>query len=396
MKEWWPKAVEAYRSGVSVAKVAEAVCRSTYSVKYVLRKMGVALRTEDESNALRRKALNAGTDWWVTASEMYHAGGSTMQIIAAVNRSPLAVRRALIRQRCYQLPENAPSWWDNAITLYGHGYPLSEIAELEHQTKKDVARALLDSGVYRKRSTHSSTDPEQRLREGPEWHAKAIFWYRQGKTLEEVGSMFGVTRERVRQVLGKYGAQTRSRKQVGAGRRAITEARKRKPCATCFKLFLPHNRATAYCSHKCARMRPVPWVVHASSLALNGVSLGKAVDKVGHDMRTRAAAVSRVHQFLRRNGLLTVLGELNRKCRWAGCGKPFAVQRTLGLANRIYCDEHRFVDVKSAGPWAYHLDAGGRPRCGMHSKRPMHLTSDPASVTCSRCKSALEQERALA
>lgn len=76
---------------------------------------------------------------------------------------------------------------------------------------------------------------------------KMVKLYKSGQTLEEVGLVFGVSRERIRQILVKENCQRR--KTTG---RKLKE-RGMKSCAKCRKIMrlLPSQMVRLYCSNAC-------------------------------------------------------------------------------------------------------------------------------------------------
>lgn len=72
--------------------------------------------------------------------------------------------------------------------------------------------------------------------------------YKEGKTLEEVGAEFGLTRERVRQILEKAGIQRRV-----AGERTKPEEVEERTCPECGELFVvPLGSNRLFCTKECS------------------------------------------------------------------------------------------------------------------------------------------------
>ena len=79
-------------------------------------------------------------------------------------------------------------------------------------------------------------------------HDDAVMMYKDGSTLQDIGEKYGVTRERVRQILAKYNVIMRNNKDYNRER-----ALKRMiQCKYCDKQFEYKNKRQKYCSIACA------------------------------------------------------------------------------------------------------------------------------------------------
>lgn len=84
-----------------------------------------------------------------------------------------------------------------------------------------------------------------------------IMGRRLGQSLQEIGDAHGITRERVRQILDRYGDQSLIGRQAphAAVMKAASIRRRTRQCAECGGDFIPVNKKIRFCSRKCAQVR---------------------------------------------------------------------------------------------------------------------------------------------
>ncbi len=96
--------------------------------------------------------------------------------------------------------------WD-VIDLYQAGYTAKQVGDVLRIASSTVLRILKRRGVPRRRR-----GPTRVTAKAPSARAMQIAaLYQGGKTLQATGAVFGITRERVRQILGEIGIPSRRR-----------------------------------------------------------------------------------------------------------------------------------------------------------------------------------------
>jgi predicted nucleic acid-binding Zn ribbon protein len=77
--------------------------------------------------------------------------------------------------------------------------------------------------------------------------------YVSGNTLQEIGDQYGLTRERIRQILDRsYGDRVHFIRQVN--KESDTRVRAKKSAKTCPVCLREHNRSATTCSHRCSEL----------------------------------------------------------------------------------------------------------------------------------------------
>ncbi len=90
---------------------------------------------------------------------------------------------------------------------YENGATLSQLSEQSHLSVPEVRQQIVDAGVpIRSKGSTSSLDPKQRDSQ------IKILYLEENKTLQEIGTSFGLTRERVRQILRNSGVESLGRR----------------------------------------------------------------------------------------------------------------------------------------------------------------------------------------
>jgi transposase len=137
------------------------------------------------------------------AHDLVAQGKSADEIAAALDVSELTVKRWAQRSRI-TLPAPTPKGKDErhqrVVDLAQSGRTLDEIAAATEYSYPAVSNILRKYGVKAVRKWGGSTGPRDLERA-----EKIASMYRQGVVLEKIGEHFGITRERVRQVLRKIG-----------------------------------------------------------------------------------------------------------------------------------------------------------------------------------------------
>ncbi len=111
--------------------------------------------------------------------------------------------------------------------LWGEGASLEEISERSGESLADVALMLERAGVQAAKGKADRVSARRSSSRHSQERAKGMYErYASGETLQEVGDFYGVTRERVRQILSASGFSTKeARKQRGDVKRRAREAR---------------------------------------------------------------------------------------------------------------------------------------------------------------------------
>ncbi len=136
------------------------------------------------------------------------------------------------------------------IEAYQTGDRVVDLSERHGMTVSGVYGILRRYGIPRHQKRGPTTGA-RKLRQFTERDAAIVRLYENGKTLEELGASFGITRERVRQILVRDGCNVRHRGQAKREARKITLV-----CPQCgeSRRILPSkiNRLNdAYCSASC-------------------------------------------------------------------------------------------------------------------------------------------------
>ena len=74
----------------------------------------------------------------------------------------------------------------------------------------------------------------------------AIYLYRKGQLLREIGKKYNVTRERIRQILTEENDPT-----IMVDHKEAKKEMRKKYCLQCGKKFIPQNKNKKYCNLKC-------------------------------------------------------------------------------------------------------------------------------------------------
>lgn len=140
-----------------------------------------------------------------------------------------------------------PITTEQIAALYGIGLTLAQVGERVGMTGAGVARRLRRAGFPRRKSNHGRA-PEISDRD-----REIVAAYRDLGTLEAVGAQFGVTRERIRQIVSKYERLTGET--VPRTGYSINSARwiAARPIWRCAGCGIEQRRPAFRAKHKCCR-----------------------------------------------------------------------------------------------------------------------------------------------
>jgi uncharacterized protein (DUF433 family) len=102
------------------------------------------------------------------------------------------------------------------VSAYENGATLAQLSEVNEISLADLREILSDAGVEIKRGRRPNVAPPRLGTKTPpkldERTERMKLLYEEGKTLQEIGTEFGLTRERVRQVLRDANVESQGRR----------------------------------------------------------------------------------------------------------------------------------------------------------------------------------------
>jgi DNA-binding transcriptional ArsR family regulator len=209
----------------------------------------------------------------------------------------------------------------------------------------------------------------------PPWWTEAAELRANGMTLEMIGEKFGVTRERVRQILGKVGVVYRKYMRPEGQFRRPTKVYGQ--CPNCNADI--HRNGAVYCSRACQKayafdQTPVPWMLEAVAKVQAGMSYTEAAGGFSNRAPT-------LHKYMLNHNIDP--GPLKVFCR--RCQKAFFRERRRALGgNEFLCTECEQSRPRKYGNVIHYHD-GSMTTCGMAVDALTNISDDKSVITCRRC-----------
>lgn len=207
-----PEVVRLYESGLSMEAVGREFDVSATKIFTVLASEGVERRSQGSYTGNRGATKKIHPHQHAEIVRLYESGMSLTAIGERFRVSMMPISRVLreegvvvrkpgeIRGKPPSVLE--PSQYEEIIHLYGLGLSMREVGEKFGVTPMPIRNVLYSHGVKIRRKGWT-----KQLDSYAERDARVVESYKTGKSMEDVGRQFGISRERVRQVLRRSGYQ---------------------------------------------------------------------------------------------------------------------------------------------------------------------------------------------